>query len=301
MLTPRVVLAFGVPLVCMAWLPACGGDDGSATNGDTASDTSGPTETATTDDPSTEEGDDTEEEPDPNLLEIPGGTFEMGCRSAYAPCDADSPPHEVTISAFSIEATEVTVLDYQACVDAGGCTAPDSFESCNYGLISMGNHPINCVSWDAAVDYCTWKGRRLPTEAEWEYVASGGADRPFPWGANEANCTRAHMFEIVDMMGDYGCMTGMTAPVGSYAQGASPFGALDMAGNVEEWVADWYADNYYSVSPTNDPQGPADGTQKVARGGDLFDASPANLRVFKRSRLAPTQASAERGFRCAAD
>jgi formylglycine-generating enzyme len=297
--SPRTALAFGVPLIWLGLVPACGGDDGSATGNDTSN--SSETE-ASTDDPSTEdETEDTGEEPDPGLLEIPGGTFEMGCRPSYPACDPDNPLHQVTVSAFWMEATEVTVLDYRACVEAGSCPEPDSFEGCNYGLIPMGYHPINCVSWDAAADYCAWKGRRLPTEAEWEYVASGGVDRPYPWGTAEANCSLAHMFEVVNMMGDYGCMTGMTAEVGSYPQGASPFGALDMAGNVEEWVADWYAADYYTVSPTSDPQGPADGTQKVVRGGDLFDAAADNLRVFERGRVSPVQSSSERGFRCAAD
>jgi formylglycine-generating enzyme required for sulfatase activity len=139
----------------------------------------------------------------------------------------------------------------------------------------------------------------LPTEAEWEYAATGGLDRPYPWGSAEASCTHAHMFETINEMGDYGCSTGTTAPVGSYPNGASPFGMLDMAGNVEEWVADWYAEDYYGMSPASDPQGPTEGTQKVHRGGDLFDAASVNLRVFERWHSDPTVGVSERGFRCA--
>jgi iron(II)-dependent oxidoreductase len=268
---------------------ACGGDDGAGT-GDSATDTGS--------DEQTPESGETGEEDDPNLLAIPGGTFEMGCGPSDVPCDADNPPHEVTISAFEMEATEVTVAAYTECVDAGACSEA-SGPDCNYGVITMAEHPINCVTWQQAADYCAWKGRRLPTEAEWEYAATGGADRPYPWGSAAASCERAHMFQQIEQMGDYGCMTGTTAAVGSYPNGASPFGMLDMAGNVEEWVADWYAEDYYASSPASDPQGPSDGTQRVHRGGDLYDASPLNLRVFERWHSDPTLAATERGFRCA--
>jgi sulfatase modifying factor 1 len=275
---------------------ACNGDD----DGDTAGDSNNTsTETSAAEDPLETDTGETGDEGDPNLVEIPGGDFEMGCGPSDVPCDLDNPPHQVTISAFSMEATEVTVAAYTECVDAGGCTAPTTAPDCNFGMVTMVQHPINCVTWQQAADYCAWKGRRLPTEAEWEYAATGGADRPYPWGTAAATCAVAHMFEVVNQMGDYGCMTGATAPVGSYPDGVSLFGMLDMAGNVDEWVADWYADDYYEMSPASDPQGPTEGTQRVHRGGDLFDASALNLRVFERWHSDPEIGGPERGFRCA--
>jgi iron(II)-dependent oxidoreductase len=285
-------------LVVLLSAPACGGDDGSATTGD---DSTAGTEADTDNSETAETSGETGDEGDPNLVALDGGTFEMGCGAGDSACDVDNPAHMVTVSPFSMEVTEVTVAAYTECVDDGGCSEPAAADSCNYGSIPMGNHPINCVSWDQAVDYCAWKGRRLPTEAEWEYAASGGSDRAYPWGSAEATCEFAHMYEVVDMMGDYGCMTGTTAAVGTYPGGASPFGMLDMAGNVDEWVADYYAADYYTMSPATDPQGPDTGTQRVIRGGDWYDASAFNLRVFDRGRQAPENSGPEHGFRCAAD
>lgn len=275
-------------------LVACGDDDGGA--GDEAGSETGM-------DTDAETGTDTGEEMDANLVEIPGASFDMGCGESNSNCDLDNPLHSVTLSSFWIELTEVTVLAYTECVDAGECTEPaGAGPDCNYGSIPLGNHPVNCLDWQQAADYCAWKGRRLPTEAEWELAARGtNGLNIFPWGTAAADCDRAHMFSTVDEMGDYGCMTGQTAEVGSYPDGASPYGLFDMAGNVEEWVADWYAADYYETGPTSDPQGPDEGTQRVVRGGDLFDASPDNLRVFERSRFDPSFTAPERGFRCAMD
>jgi len=282
--------------LCLVSLPACTTDDASV--GDSSD-----TETSTTDSPETEGEDESEtgEPDDPNLIEIPGGSFMMGCDQAHGPCDADNPAHEVTLSGYWIEATEVTVAAYTACVDAGACTKPDDAGSCNYGLIANANHPINCVLWQQAADYCAWMGRRLPSEAEWEFAATGGNVRPYPWGTAAANCAFAHMFETDGEMGDYGCKTGKTAAVGSYPNGASPLGMLDMAGNVDEWVADWYGAGYYATSPSQDPTGPSEGTLRVNRGGDMYDASSLNLRAFKRWKTDPNTTGPERGFRCAAD
>jgi sulfatase modifying factor 1 len=270
----------------------CGGDDGTASTSETSTDES-TTETGTATE--TETGD----EPDPNLIEIPGATFMMGCGADDVECDPDSPAHEVTVSSFSIERTEVSVAAYQACVDAGSCTVTAAASDCNLGVTGRDEHPVNCVTWQQAVDYCTFAGRRLPTEAEWELAAAGPDSRTFPWGEGDANCTLAHMFQMSGDTGGYGCLTNVTAAVESYDNGASIDGVLQLAGNVDEWVNDWYADDYYDSGETMDPQGPADGTNKVNRGGDMFDASPLNLRAFERRQTAPDQALPERGFRCA--
>lgn len=297
----RSVLLLGNMLLGASCLLACGGDDGSAETDATATDTSDST-TQTQTGTETETETDTGGEGDPNLLEVAGGSFEMGCGAGDTDCnDPDNPGHDVSVSSFYIERTEVSVADYRACVDAGGCSAAATDLDCNYGDPALDNHPINCVTWQQAADYCGWMGRRLPTEAEWEFAAAGVDSRPFPWGSGEASCALAHMFSTVGEMGDYGCMTGKTSPVEAYENGASLVGALQMAGNVDEWVADWYAVDYYDAGENSDPQGPSDGTQKVNRGGDLFDASALNLRVFERRKANPDAVAPEHGLRCAAD
>lgn len=275
-----------------ALLSACPGDDGGSSD-DAATETDSTTEEDTETD--------TGEPPDPNLADVPGGAFEMGCGASATECDPDNPGHMVTVSPFRIEITEVTVAAYESCVAEGACTPnDDSIPGCNAGM-AVAEHPINCVTWQQAVDYCTWKGRRLPTEAEWEFAARGTGNFVYPWGDAAASCTHAHMASAVGDMGDYGCMTGTTATVGSYPNGAGPYGMVDMAGNVEEWIADYYDSGYYDESPATDPQGPAEGFDRGHRGGDLLEASPANLRTFERRKANPDFAVPERGFRCVED
>jgi formylglycine-generating enzyme len=277
----------------IAWtMAACGGDDGTASTSDTST---GDEATSTDTETDTETGD----EGDTDLVEIAGATFMMGCGAGDTDCDPDNPEHEVTVSSFMIERTEVSVAAYQACVDAGSCTATVGDADCNSGVAAREQHPINCVTWQQAVDHCTFVGRRLPTEAEWELAAAGPDSRTFPWGEGEASCMLAHMYQMSGDTGGYGCLTNVTSVVENYETGASIDGVLQLAGNVEEWVSDWYADDYYESGENMDPQGPVDGTTKVNRGGDMFDASPLNLRVFERRQTAPDQALPERGFRCA--
>jgi formylglycine-generating enzyme required for sulfatase activity len=273
--------------------PGGEGDDEASETGESESGTSmGMNET----------GSETGETGDADLIEIPGGSFEMGCPADAAECDADNqPPHAVTVSPYAIEKTEVTVAAYTECVEAGGCSEATSGAPCSYGDAQAGLHPINCVTWQQAVDYCAWKGRRLPSEAEWEFAARSNTGRLFPWGSAEASCTFAHMYQMLTETSTFGCDSNDTARVGSYPTGTSPFGLFDMAGNVEEWTADWYGETYYAESPGEDPSGPSEGTLRVVRGGDWYDASPNNLRTIERARAMPSIGAAERGFRCAAD
>jgi formylglycine-generating enzyme required for sulfatase activity len=205
---------------------------------------------------------------------IPAGSFQMGCDSSnpgaggtiplpVGSCPGDEQPlHTVTLSAYSIDKYEVTNARYQACVAAGGCTAPGSVNSSMripyYGTSTYADYPVIYVNWRQASAFCAWAGGRLPTEAEWEKAARGSSDtRVYPWGNSAPDCTKLN----------YSGCVGDTSRVGSYPSGASPYGVMDMAGNVWEWVNDWYDGNYYSVSPGVNPQGPATGWGRVLRGG----------------------------------
>lgn len=196
------------------------------------------------------------------------------------------PLHVVYLNAYWIDRTEVTNGQYRECVQAGACAAPTT---CDAGVsayldLSKENYPVACVSWNDAVAYAAWVGGRLPTEAEWEKSARGTDRRAYPWGdafdGNRLNfCDRNCAFDWKDTTADDGFAE--TAPVGSYPAGASPYGALDMAGNVWEWVSDSYTSDYYSNSPPLNPQGPSSGEHRIMRGGS-FDSGFRFVRCAKR-------------------
>lgn len=224
------------------------------------------------------------------MVYIPPGEFLMGSSSAdpYA-FDFEQPQHKVYLDGYWIDQTPVTNLMYDTCVKAGVCPEPvhNANENIYYGYPVNHYHPVIYVNWFDAAAYCEWAGRRLPTEAEWEKAARGLDARLFPWGNNDPYTALANFNNIV----------GYTTIVGEYPEGASPYGVLDMIGNVREWVLDWYAEDYYQTSPYANPQGPESGEGRVLKGGSFTDPT-VNSRAATRYFHDPNSAGVNRGFRC---
>lgn len=234
-----------------------------------------------------------EERVPPGMVQIPGGSFDMGDSFNEGATD-ERPVHNVCISAFQMDVHEVTNAEYAECVGAGGCTAPlysYSFTRTSYyGDPAYDDFPVLWVDWYQATDYCAWAGKRLPTEAEWEYAARGGLEgKRYPWGDSIAGSDANYQNSGDPWDND-------TSPVQYY--GANGYGLYDMAGNVYEWVNDWYQADYYSISPLNDPPGPASGTFRVLRGGSWDDGAYWQ-RVSDRFILVPENEFVIIGFRCA--
>lgn len=227
----------------------------------------------------------------PEMTLIPGGNFVRGCNQAHEDCtnlNNALPAAMISISAFYMDSTEVTQLAYKQCMDASACTAPDS--SSAFDPVGRASYPVGGIQWQQAVDYCTWKGKRLPTEAEWEKASRGTDGREFPWGNVPADCTLAHYLDCT--LGD-----SSSVPVGGKA-GDAPTGLKDMAGNILEWTNDWYSNSYYQTSPTTDPPGPATGMYRVIRGGG-FGYGSLYMHSSYRYFATPTTSLHQFGFRCA--
>jgi len=271
------------------------------------------------------------------MVLVPAGEFVMGSapddiasllrrnpKANGAILKDEIPQHRVYLDAFYIDKYEVTNTRFRQFVQATGyrtqaeregggkirtgaktwAQVPDATWRAPRGqgssIAGLEAHPVVQVSWHDAKAYCTWAGKRLPTEAEWEKAARGPEGRLYPWG-NELDgttvnfCDRNCPFAWKDASVNDGYRS--TAPVGSYEAGKSPYGAYDMAGNVWEWVADWYDAKYYQRSPARNPQGPTSGTQMVLRGGSWLYTAP-DLRTTERAGVPPDRRNENIGLRC---
>jgi serine/threonine-protein kinase len=225
----------------------------------------------------------------PAHVKVPAGTFGMGSTSG---AKDEAPVHSVSGAAFEMDRYEVTNARYRACEAAGKCTAPTLSSSMlrahYHDDAKFADYPVIFVSWQQADAYCKFAGGRLPTEAEWERAAKGtDGPRTFPWGDSAPDCTKAN----------YSGCVGDTDRVGMREAGASPYGAMDMAGNVWEWTADWYDAAYYARSPKSEPKGPDTGALKVMRGG-CWVSGDNSLRTTCRKAELPQSWAPNVGFRC---
>lgn len=218
-------------------------------------------------------------------IDIPAGQFQMGDNFNIGDAN-ERPVHTVYLDAYKISKYEINFDQYiRFCNDTG------RFKPGSEGW-GEGNRPVINVSWYDARDFCNWlsektgKNISLPTEAQWEKAARGTDQRRYPWGNEVPSCSIVNFINCQNM----------TMPVGSYPLGASPYGVHDMAGNVWEWCSDWFSSDYYSVSPVNNPQGPASGTQRVRRGG-AFDCDAWSIRSTYRSDDPPDYSYKLIGFR----
>ncbi|MBA5867692.1 MAG: SUMF1/EgtB/PvdO family nonheme iron enzyme [Nitrospira sp. CR1.3] len=224
-----------------------------------------------------------------DMVTIPAGPFVRGTVSGGFD---EQPQRTITLDAFAIDRYEVTNYQYQQFVAATGHrkSGPPSRYAKSIGRMRGVNQPVVYVSWDDAMEYCRWKGKRLPTEAEWEKSMRGIDGRLWPWGNQEqpngANWARVNDgYEV-------------SARVGSFQSDKSPYGVMDGAGNVMEWVGDWYDEAYYKDSPDHNPPSPEYGTYRVLRGGG-YTTTGADVRITSRSKMVPDFRDETIGFRCA--
>jgi len=233
-------------------------------------------------------------DPAPMVL-VPAGEFTMGSNEGP---DHEKPEHRVYLDAYSMDLYEVTIGQYEQFLEETSFDPPPSWTTMAEPVYE--NHPVVNVDWKDANNYCKWAGKRLPTEAEWEKAARGTDGRIYPWGNDPPNPQRANYGKA--KWNNHEALV----PVGKLQDGKSPYGIYDLAGNVWEWVSDWYDPNYYATSPSRNPQGPETGKYKVLRGGS-WDFAPEDLRSARRDFNMPSATDYDSpayrnfnsGFRCA--
>jgi serine/threonine-protein kinase len=219
---------------------------------------------------------------------VPEGKSQMGDVNGS---NDERPEQEIYLNAFWIDKYEVVNEQYSICVQDGVCSEPSETKSFTrkeyYGTEEFDNFPVVYVNWYQASEYCQWAGGSLPTEAQWEKAARGSDGRTYPWGEEEPTCA---LVNFGDCIGD-------TNSAGSYPKGASPYGVMEMSGNVMEWVADWYIGDFYSVMPTENPTGPTNGKVRAIRGGN-WQHGEIGIHSFNRFWARPLISWSELGFRC---
>ena len=235
------------------------------------------------------------------MVFVPAGSFLMGSDAGK---DYEKPQRTITLTrAYFIDKTEVTAGEYQRCVASGACTLTNihgpaggtkaietlSFH-CTGGDPTRAEHPINCLDLSQAETFCKSLSKRLPTEAEWEYAARGTDGRNYPWGESYGGCNQANVG---------GCARA-TVAVATRSNGASPFGAVDMAGNVWEWVSDGWDDSPTQHASSTNPLIPRSKTLGVLRGGS-WDFSAPSARAFSRLKFSAASGHVSTGVRCAKD
>lgn len=267
--------------------------------------------------------------PTSDMVFIPAGEFIMGSPAGSDGFPDEQPERHVFVSSFYLDRVEVTNLSYAGFVTSTGHREPANTNTSlnlwasSKPLDEVIKHPVVNVSWEDAAAYCRWAGKRLPTEAEWEKAARGTDGRRYPWG-NEWDIAKANSasywagrtvefesgadWEAFWIKGEGARLSRengikgevLTLPVGSFPEGASPYGALDMAGNAAEWVADWFDPNYYRAAPLADPPGPGRGAIKAMRGGSWLKPAKS-LRTSDRDWGTMDSRPSGTGFRCAKD
>jgi formylglycine-generating enzyme required for sulfatase activity len=222
-----------------------------------------------------------------NQIYIPAGEFSMGSNGREN--SSDAPVHKVYLDAYWIDQVEVTNAMYAICLEAQACKHPARYNN-YFSDRKYADFPMVYIKWVDAQRFCEWEGGHLPTEAQWEKAARGARALRYPWGNGDPDVS------LLNYNDDIGNLT----PSYDYLIGMSPYGLLNMAGNVREWVWDWFNPNYYRVSPYRDPLGAATGKLKSLRGGSDWD-NAQEVETFFRLYHLPISAGQNRGFRCAMD
>jgi formylglycine-generating enzyme len=224
-----------------------------------------------------------------DMVTIPAGSFVRGTNGGGFD---EQPQRTISLDAFSIDRYEVTNHQYQQFVVATGHRKPGlpSRYAKSGSKVRGINQPAVYVSWDDAAEYCRWKEKRLPTEAEWEKAMRGTDGRLWPWG-NQEEPQAANWARVQDGHE-------VSARVGTFLADKSPYGVMDGAGNVIEWVDDWYHETYYKDSPDQNPPSPEHGTYRVLRGGG-YTTTGGDVRITSRSKMMPDFRDETIGFRCA--